>query len=237
MARKKKIENDNNINSPVITDNIDYYFLEFCNSHNIKDPYKIPTTQYAASLMYINKHYIKPNKVLLLEKYSHGKYNLFAVDALADKYIYMCHVYNQPIMLMHFSYLSNIDYEYFSTWQHDNNIISLDMYKDNNIYKYNSVVSNGSNVDLYSNSGLTDGKRVTISRQKIYQKLVNSAIYISDSIALYKSGVNSIAYSNRVHERFDKTRNNNVPVFDAITTAESLGITDKIQALEDRKKQ
>ena len=56
MARRKKVEDSTeaNNNNPIIHDDIDFYFYEFCQLHNIKDIYKIPSTQFVAALIYIN---------------------------------------------------------------------------------------------------------------------------------------------------------------------------------------
>lgn len=231
MARRKKIENDNdnNINSsPVITDDIDYYFIEFCNSHNIKDIYKMPSTQFVAALIYINSKYIKPNRILYTDALQGYKYNILSVDLLADRFIYMTYIYNQPLTLLNFSHFSGIAYKYIINWKYDDNSIVIDC--SNSAYK--NYIYNSNNADLQTGKG-----KVTISYKGIYEKLVNNTINIADMLANYKSGVNSIAWSNRIHDRYDNRKDNNKPVFDAISMAESLGISDKIQALETKKEQ
>ena len=227
MARRKKVEDSTeaNNNNPIIQDDIDFYFYEFCQLHNIKDIYKIPSTQFVAALIYINNKYIRPNRIVYNNALSGYKYNLLAIDQLVDRFLYMSYIYNQPITLLNFSHFSGIDYQYICTWKQDKNTITIDLLdSSNNKYIYNKELPPGK-------------KTLTISYHNIYEKLVDNQINNADLLASYKSGVNSIAWANRVHDRHDKDRNNNQPVFDMVSAADSLGISDKIQALEDRKKQ
>lgn len=229
MARKKKTDDNtesNNINNPVINDDIDFYFIEFCNIHNIKDIYKIPAPQYVAALIYINHKYIKPNRIIYNTGPERYKYNLLAINALADKLIYMSYIYNQPITLLSFSHFSGINYSYICTWKHENIVITIDLNKEKEkeyIYKYN-----------IDNSAARGGV-VTIGYKQIYEKIVHNQIHNADLLAVYKSGVNSIAYANRVHDRYDGRKDTSGPAFDMIAAAESLGISGKIAALTDKK--
>lgn len=231
MARRKK-ENDNNINSsPIINDDIDFYFIEFCNSHNIKDIYKMPNLQFMAALIYINHKYIKPNRIIYTGAIDGYRYNLFTIDCLANRYIYMTYIYNQPLSLLGFSHLTGIGYQYICRWKNISDAITIDLSfysgKNDNTYIYNEYMAD-----------LPPGKKtLTISYKTIYEKLVDNQIKNADLLAIQKTGVNSIAYANRVHDRHDSRKNDNQHVFDMLTAADSLGIADKVQALEDRKKQ
>jgi hypothetical protein len=227
MARRKKAEDNTEVNNnPVIQDDIDYYFIEFCNMHNIKDIYKIPSTQFVAALIYINHKYIRPNRIIYNNALAGYKYNLLAIDQLVDRFLYMSYMYNQPITLLNFSHFSGIGYEYICRWKNDNNVFVIDLL-DCTDNKY-----------IYNIKNLLPGKnKLTISYKSMYEKLISNQINNADLLASYKSGVNSIAWANRVHERHDKDRNNNKPVFDMVSAADSLGIADKLHALEDKKQQ
>lgn len=225
MARKKKTEQENNTdNSNICNDDIDFYFLEFCNIHGIKDIYKVPATQYAAALIYINKKYIKPNRILYKNALQGYKYNIIAIDLLIDKFLYMNYIYNQPLTILNFSLFSGIPYKYIISWKYDNNSISIDLLEGSNIDIYNSLMD------------VAPGKkRVTYKYRDLYEKLISNQINNADLLAIQKSGVNSIAWSNRVHEKHDKTRDNSKPVFDMLSVADSLGISDKLQGIEGKK--
>ena len=227
MARKKKTEDNTELNNnTVIQDDIDYYFIEFCNLHNIKDIYKIPAPQYVAALIYINHKYIKPNRIIYNTGPERYKYNLFAIDMLADRFLYMSYIYNQPITLLNFSHFSGINYSYICTWKHENVYITIDPTKEKEkeyIYKYNI------------NNSAGRGGVVTIGYKQIYEKLISNQINNADMLVHYKGGVNSIAWSNRVHDKHDNRKDDGGPVFDIITAAESLGISGKIAALTDKK--
>lgn len=225
MARKKK-EDGESSNAPVIQDDIDFYYIEFCKLHGIKDIYKVPSTQFVAALIYINTHYIKPNRIIYNGAIEGYRYNLFAIDQLADRYIYMNYIYNQPITLIGFSHFSGIGYDYICRWKNDTNFISIDPSCD----VYSKYIYSG-----YVPGDVQEKKRVTISYKSIYEKLISNQINNADLLAIYKSGVNSIAWANRVHDKHDKDKDNNKPVFDMISAADSLGIADKLHVLEDKK--
>lgn len=226
MARKKKEDNTELNNNTVIQDDIDYYFIEFCNLHNIKDIYKIPPTQFVAALIYINHKYIRPNRIIYNTGPERYQFNLLAINALADKYLYMTYIYNQPITLLNFSHFTGINYDYICRWQYYDNNIIIDIKekeKENNSYIYN----------IYDSGGAAG--KVTISYLSIYRKIVHNQLNNADLLAIQKTGVNSLAWSNRVHDKHDQKKDTSGPVFDIITAAESLGISGKIAALTDKK--
>lgn len=229
MSRKKKDNTELN-SDPVITDNIDFYFIEFCKTHNIKDIYKVPNLQFMGALIYINTNYIKPNRIIYNGAIDGYRYNLFTIDCLADRYIYMCYIYNQPLSLLGFSHLSGVGYEYICRWKNNIDSISIDI----------SNFDNSENVNIYNNYMMTlpPGKKVvTISYKSIYEKLITNQVKNADLLAIQKTGVNSIAYANRVHDRHDNRKDNQQPVFDILSVAETLGISDKIQSITDKKGQ
>ena len=238
MARKRK-ESNNQTNidyQNIIHDNIDYYFFEFCNVHGLEDPHKITNSQFKAALIYINNHVFRNDKSLL---YKNGNtLDLFKVNALCDRYIYLSYSYNQPVNLMGFSLISGINYTNMCMWYNntkpmyinESDLLSADVYINN--------INDCNNDNKYNSNGAvagSNGKMVTISRQAIYEKIINHNISSADSIALSKSGVNSIAYANRVHDKYSK-RKRSIDTFIPGSIADRLGISADVKALEDKNK-
>lgn len=199
---------------------IESYIIDFLDSKGIEDYGKITSMQWAAALMYTYDHTFKHDKAALMtdRQYNDG-YNIFAVNALCDKYIYLCYSYGQRICIEHFSFLSGIARDTLYRWRDDNK----------RIYIYNC--SGDSKEGISGIGGNRD--RLTISRADIFKKLVENTMVSADDIMLSKSGVNSIAYRNAVQERYNSRRQDQRKTYDAGNIALQLGITDKLASLPD----
>lgn len=84
-----------------------------------------------------------------------------------------------------------------------------------------------------------DVRRANDPRAKrIYKTLLENSVMAADDLALSKSGVNSIAYANRVHDNYDAfmSKQESVTALDMYDLADCLGVSDKLQALPDKGK-
>lgn len=104
-------------NISVYEDEIDVYIDEYIQSRGIEDDKKISSSMWAACLMFVHAHVFKNDKDALKIKGAAGNaYDLDKVDALVDKYVYLCSNFNQRISLDHFSLLSGITRATMSYW-------------------------------------------------------------------------------------------------------------------------
>lgn len=217
------------VTSPVVVDkadisvyksDMDLYLDEFLADIGADDASKISSSQWAAAMIYLGDHVIKPNRQdFIAAGTSSNDYNIFSVSDLADLYIYLCLKFSHRICIEHFSYLSGISYDTLYRWRDDNR----------KLYIYDcSVSDNGKH-----RKGFGNGEKVTISRSDVFKKLVQNTVSSADDIMLSKSGVNSIAYRNAVQERYNSRRQDQQKTYDAGNIALQLGITDKLASLPD----
>jgi hypothetical protein len=104
----------------VYADDIDVYLDEYIQSREL-DPKKVPSSMWAAAMMYINSFVFK-GKDLLRQKHTQNNepYDLDKVLALVNKYCFMCNDHAQRICIEHFALLSGIDRTTIYSWGNDN---------------------------------------------------------------------------------------------------------------------
>ena len=216
----------------IYQDDIDLYLQEYIDSRGL-DRNKIPSTQWAAALMFVNAHTFRRDKSSLLRSNGHTpyEYDLFAVSRLIDRYIYLCMDYNQRVCIAHFCYLSGIDDNTVYNWRSDNRRVF--------IYNIGSD-SSAIDIDLMSSgvvdSSMMDSAKLTICPMDLYKKLIQNTIVSADDLVLSKAGVNSIAYRNAVMERYSSRAAENVQALDVGSIADQLGITGDVALLGDSSK-
>ena len=74
--------------------------------------------------------------------------------------------------------------------------------------------------------------------KRIYKTLLENSVMSADDLMISRNGVNSIAYSNRIHAHYDAfmSKQESKTAIDVGDLAERLGITDRIKALPDKEK-
>ena len=181
---------------------IDYYLQEYIETRGL-DRNKIPSSQWAAAMRYINSHvFTGGNSLRQRNTINNEPYDMAEVEKLLDKYIFLCMDHCQRICVEHFCLLSGLTKATISYWAND--------------------------------IRRADDPRA----KRIYKTLLENSVMAADDLALSKSGVNSIAYANRVHDNYDAfmSKQESVTALDVVDLAEKLGITDKIRALPDKGK-
>lgn len=197
-------------------DDIDLYIQEYIASRGL-DRNKIPSTQWAAALMYVNACTFRRDNSCLLDRSPQNtdQYNIIAVMALCDRYIYLCMDYNQRVCLEHFSFLSGIAIQTLYEWRYDSKPIY--------IYDPEKGV-------------VRDSRQLTVRRSDVYKKLIQNTIIAADDLVLSKAGVNSIAYRNAVQERYASRAADQVQALDVGSIADQLGIASDVALLSDSSK-
>lgn len=217
------MSNNNTDDSIIYKDDIELYLNEYCISRNIEDPRKIPAPQWSACLIYIYNHCIK-NTGVLFSRADPKLYDSRRVNSLCNRYIYLCYDYNQRISIEQFCFLSGIDLQTIYDW------------KNKTSRRYIYINNNGEEIggDVAQHLKPEEFRRVaTPALSGIYEKLVYNAINISDDLVLSRPGVNSIAYANRVRERYNTPTAPEAARISSGELAEALGIGEQLALLED----
>lgn len=103
----------------IFEDEIDLYLDEYIESRGL-DRNKIPSSQWAAAMMYINAHTFKNGDLLRQRNTINNEpYDLDAVLALLNKYCFLCADYCQRICIDHFCLLSGITRATINYWAND----------------------------------------------------------------------------------------------------------------------
>ena len=99
----------------IFADDIDLYLQEYIRSREL-DRNKIPSSQWAAAMMYVNAHTFRNGDILRTTRNRPYEYNLDAVSKLLDKYIFMCADYCQRVCIEHFCLLSGMTRSTINYW-------------------------------------------------------------------------------------------------------------------------
>lgn len=213
-------------NDQIYTDNIEMYLDEYCISRNITDKYDIRPRQWSAALLYIYQNAFKNDNTFLKHNSSFRGYDLDKVDLLADRYIYLCYDYNQRISVIGFSMFSGIDINTINQWRNGTNKSYI--YVDNN----NRVID-PSKIP-FMNPG--DYRKIATKQAKsIYQKLIDAEYNcLADGIQDRKRNpMQTLPLFNQFLSRVARIPDK--PVLNAVDVAESLGISDKLQAITQKE--
>lgn len=102
----------------IYEDDIDLYIDEYIESRGL-DRNKIPSSQWAACMMFVNQHTFRNGDSLRNTRNRPYEYNLDAVQRLLNKYIFLCSDYCQRVCIEHFCLLSGITRATINYWAND----------------------------------------------------------------------------------------------------------------------
>lgn len=126
----------------IYDDDIDLYLEQFREEQNIDDYREISQNVWNAALMYVQKHVFPDRDMLKTTKLidngscmpsTMGAYDYDKLNAICDRYIYLCGVYDKLVMPMGFSYLTGISVDIMCAWCSDNRGILSE--RNSKIYK------------------------------------------------------------------------------------------------------
>lgn len=224
MTKSKPKENNSSID--IYDDDIEYYFLEYCQKYSF-NPFKISYRQWTGGLMYIYNHAFK-NKNTLFQKNSihiQKQYDLDIVNALCDRYIYLCNLYSKEISIYGFSVLSGIDLSVIYTW------------KNNTYRQYEYYNLQGEKISYNDTVNMKDGtyyKRLSNTAKKIYEKLLlSSKQSIRDGAG--SVGVGPLALFNDMVSKdlLSDSRVGQIQDYSKTDVIDRLGIANELQSLPD----
>lgn len=113
----------------IYDDDIDMYLEQFREEHLIDDYHEISQNVWNAALMYVRKHVFPDRSMLKSTKLidngscmltTAGSYDYDKLNAICDRYIYLCGLYDKLVMPMGFSYLTGIPIDVMCSWCNDN---------------------------------------------------------------------------------------------------------------------
>lgn len=219
------IKQDIDFESDGIFNAIDETLDMFCESAGIEDKRQIRPQEWTAALQYINAHAIRPAGYtkILEPMLPYNRVNLFAINALLDRYIYLCNLYNQAITIKGFSLLSGISHDSVYKWRDDKTKLYIITDSNHNILDYDTAIKGG-----------VVGDTVTISPNDLYKKIMVSVEQNINDMVLdsKRRGIGAVVRYNRFYETHNQQGlQDNPPAFDITSTAQQLGILDHVQAL------
>lgn len=217
----------NDVEMDIYQDDIDMYLGLYCQEHNIDNAYDIRPQQWTAALLYIYQRTFKRDNSMLRPRgvASYG-YDLDAVHALLDRYIYLCMEHNQRISITGFSCLSGIDTNTVHNWGNGN-------YRSYDYYTLDGRKLQSCDIGLL---GVKDYvKKPTSKAQEIYKKLVKFECQsLEDSLTdRKKNPMHTLPLFNAFQARHAAKQER--PQLDTGSIAESLGITAELQGIPDKK--
>lgn len=113
----------------IYDDDIDMYLEQFREEQNINDYREISQNIWNAALMYVRKHVFPNRSILKSTKLipdiactatTFNAYDYDKLNAICDRYIYLCGLYDKLVMPMGFSYLTGIDVNHIYSWGNNN---------------------------------------------------------------------------------------------------------------------
>lgn len=217
-------QNSANMDLDIYRDDLELYLDEFCTAHGVADPYDMRPQQWTAALLYVHRHtYGVDNSAIRPRGVPGYAYDLQAVNALLDKYIYLCMEHNQRVSINGFSCLSGISVQTIYDWSTGT--------RQGYIYystKDGSRITAGSVMLLKPDEYY---KKPTTQGIEIYKKLVTfEGQSLEDSLTdRKKNPMHTLPLFNAFQARHatkQETRR-----IDSTGIAESLGITADLQAL------
>lgn len=216
-------QNSANMDLDIYRDDLELYLDEFCTAHGVADPYDMRPQQWTAALLYIHRHtYGVDNSAIRPRGVASYGYDLDAVHALLDRYIYLCMEHNQRISITGFSCLSGIDNNTLHNWGSSNT----------RAFDYYSL--DGKKLQSCDIGLLNPGdyvKKPTSRACDIYKKLVKfEGQSLEDSLTdRKKNPMHTLPLFNAFQARHATKQE--VRRVDSSGIAESLGITADLQAL------
>lgn len=228
-VRAVDLKHDIDLDTDVVMSDLDYALDTFCSNAGIDDKRSIRPQEWTAALQYINNTVIKPSKTCynLEHGLPHDRLNLFSVNALLDRYIYMCNLYSQAITIKGFSLLSGISPDKIHSWKSDKTRLYIYTDKDLRPLDYTELLQGG-----------IDGNTVTIQARDLYKKLLENIEQNVNDMVLdgKRKGIGAVVRYNRFYEtQAARQAQETSPAFDVTATAQQLGILDHVQALPDGK--
>lgn len=213
----------------IYQDDIDLYLNLYCQEHNIDNIYDIRPQQWTAALLYIYQRTFKRDNSMLKIPGGIGcAYDLNAVNALVDRYIYLCMEHNQRVSIMGFSCLSGISSSTIYDWHYgkDRAYIYLDV--QGKEIPHNMI-------SMHIQSGKRYYKKPTTTNKEIYKKLVKfEGQSLEDSLTdRKKNPMHTLPLFNAFQARHAAKQDR--PQLDTGSIAESLGITAELQGIPDKK--
>lgn len=109
----------------IYDDDIDLYLEQFREEQNIDDYREISQNVWNAALMYVQKHVFPDRSMLKSTKLTpdiacipttFGAYDYDKLNAICDRYIYLCGLYDKLVMPMGFSYLTGVGVDNIYSW-------------------------------------------------------------------------------------------------------------------------
>ena len=109
----------------IYDDDIDLYLEQFREEQNIDDYREISQNVWNAALMYVQKHVFPDRSILKSTKLTpdiacipttFGAYDYDKLNAICDRYIYLCGLYDKLVMPMGFSYLTGVGVDNIYSW-------------------------------------------------------------------------------------------------------------------------
>ena len=216
--------NQNDIN---IFDTIDYYLSEYCETRNIENEYSIPDQQFSAALIYIYNHLFRIDKSILFIPPLYMEYNLYRLNLLCDKYIYLCFDHNQKVSISGFCLLTGMTRQTIYDWK--NNDSRTYIYLDNQ----NNIIGITRNKTSISNN-MECSKILTYRGTDIYNKLLESEeTALHDRLTEKKRNPMTTLPAWNLFQTKKQQRKQSTITYNQDDIASQLGISEQIALISD----